>query len=129
MTIAMRVLGFVCLMDVAAAMLLLAACTDSSTAHRVYKPLPHSELDAYRSCESDEQCVWANNGCCDCANGGEDVAVRADKKAAFRARFQCDNTPCTVVGAVPACGTGIVACERGVCVYRPQAGAEAIGAP
>lgn len=109
--------------------LLQTACTDSPAARRAHEPLPLSTLDDYRQCERDDQCVWVNNGCCDCANGGQDIAVRADKKVSFRSHFQCENTPCTAVGAVPACGTGTVACERGLCAYRPKPNHEAIGAP
>lgn len=83
-------------------------------------PLPQSALDEYRHCESDEQCTWVNNGCCDCANGGEDVAVAVDKKDEFRARFDCSNTPCTLRGAVPACGTGTAVCEAGLCVFNAE---------
>lgn len=106
-------------MSVVALVLLLTACGDSSV-KRAREPRPLSTLDEYRRCERDDQCVWANNGCCDCANGGQDVAVHVDKKASFRALFQCANTPCTAIGAVPACGTGTVACEGGLCVFRPD---------
>lgn len=120
---------FMCWAKMAVVMLLQAACTDSSTSRRTHEPLPLTRLDEYRRCERDDQCVWVNNGCCDCVNGGEDVAVRADKAAAFRAHFQCDNIPCTTIGAVPGCGRGTVACERGLCVYRPLPNADKIGAP
>ena len=83
-------------------------------------PLPLAELEAYRHCETDAQCTWVNNGCCDCANGGEDVAVATTKKAAFRALFECANAPCTAVSIEPECGTGTVACEGGLCVFHPQ---------
>ena len=83
-------------------------------------PRPLSSLESYRHCERDDQCVWVNNGCCDCANGGEDIAVAIEKKAAFRSQFQCDNTPCTMMSVEPPCGTGKVACEAGLCVFHPS---------
>lgn len=93
-----------------------AACGRSDA--RQKGPLPLSELDAYRHCERDTQCTWVNNGCCDCANGGEEVAVAITKKDAFRALFECANTPCTEMSVEPPCGTGSVACEAGLCVFH-----------
>lgn len=115
-------------MSVVAIALLQSACTDSSPAKQT-RPLALSGLDDYRRCERDDQCVWVNNGCCDCANGGEDIAVRVDKKAAFRALFQCDNLPCTAIGSVPQCGTGEVACQSGLCVFRRQESDRVTGKP
>jgi hypothetical protein len=82
------------------------------------EPMPtHLTLD-YRACTNDADCVLAQNGCCDCANGGEDIAVRRDRAAAFRERFRCEDG-CTEIGG--SCGQGTITCEEQLCVYRPPA--------
>jgi hypothetical protein len=98
---------------------MLACCSSGGCSPApANEPLPLSELKAYRACQTDEQCVWVQNGCCDCANDGEDIAVARDKQAAFRALFSCKGVGCTEVAREPPCGTGTVACERGLCVFR-----------
>lgn len=92
------------------------ACSGSNDA--ATEPLPISSLDEYRRCVRDDQCTWINNGCCDCANGGEDIAVALDKAKAFRARFDCANTPCTAMDIEPPCGTGEATCKAGLCVFH-----------
>jgi hypothetical protein len=111
---------------VSLALLVCSACTRHDAAKpgqgAAKAPLPLASLAEYRRCERDDQCTWVTNGCCDCANGGDDIAVAADKKAAFRALFSCNDTPCTDVAVTPACGTGTAACEAGLCVFH-EAGA------
>lgn len=70
----------------------------------------------YRACEVDTDCVLALNGCCDCANGGRDIAIARDQAAAFNARFACTGA-CTERGG--DCGRGTIACEGKLCVYHP----------
>jgi hypothetical protein len=94
---------------------LLAACS----AKPQTGPLPDAELAPYQACATDADCTWITNGCCDCANGGTEIAVARGQEAAFRARFECTNLPCTTIGRTPECGTGTVACERARCVFRP----------
>ncbi|HEX7477416.1 MAG TPA: hypothetical protein VF331_06395 [Polyangiales bacterium] len=65
--------------------------------------------------KADAQCTYEVNGCCDCANGGQEIAVAHDQVDAFRARFACTGG-CTQ--RYRECGTGKVACERGLCVYH-----------
>ena len=79
--------------------------------------LSEAQTLPYRTCAVDSDCVYANNGCCDCANGGEDIAVNKTKLADFEALFNCENVACTMIGAVPACGSGTVSCRSGVCEY------------
>jgi len=71
----------------------------------------------YRACAADTDCVLAQNGCCDCANGGEDIAIHRDKLKAFTARFDCHG--CTEVAG--DCGQGKVTCENKLCMYREPA--------
>ena len=84
-------------------------------------PLPVEETLPYRACAEDVDCLYVTNGCCDCVNGGEDMAVNKEQLEAFRARFSCSGR-CTMIGALPACGSGALACEGGLCVYhrKPQ---------
>jgi hypothetical protein len=81
-------------------------------------PLPEPRTHAYRECSVDADCVYTYNGCCDCMNGGTDIAVRRDQLEAFRGQFQCGGQGCTEMGG--ECGTGTVACEQGLCVYRAK---------
>jgi hypothetical protein len=94
-----------------------AAPADSKPA-MLRTPMPVAELDQYRACVRDDDCVWVTNGCCDCANGGIEVAIARSQKAAFEARFDCSNLPCTRRGREIECGTGSVACENALCVFR-----------
>jgi hypothetical protein len=72
----------------------------------------------YRACATDTDCVLAQNGCCDCANGGEDIAIHRDHVEAFKARFQCGGG-CTEIGG--DCGRGAISCENKLCTYREPA--------
>lgn len=84
------------------------------------KPLTAFELGRYQYCGADADCVLAQNGCCDCANGGEDVAVNKERLAAFRARFDCLYVNCANKEVFPACGTGVVSCVNHKCKYFPD---------
>lgn len=81
------------------------------------RPLSDFELGRYQYCGSDRDCVAANNGCCDCANGGADVAVNRERLAAFEARFDCLYVSCSEKDTVPPCGSGIISCVNHKCVY------------
>lgn len=104
---------------VAAAFWALLGCSAQSAERGA--PLSASELQPFRGCQKDDDCVWVQNGCCDCANGGEDTAVARSKVTDFRARFACAGVGCTEVDREPACGAGTVACEHGACVFHPEA--------
>ena len=80
------------------------------------QPLPEKDTTDFRACATADDCVYAENGCCDCANGGEEIAINKSKIAAFRAMFQC--TGCTERAGT--CGTGRIACEQGLCVYHRE---------
>ena len=117
--------------SLATAVILGAACapsrnpsvdpTSASERHdKLSAPMAEHLTREYRACSTDGDCVVALNGCCDCANGGQDIAVRRDKAAAFRARFQCSGA-CTEMGG--DCGRGTARCEQRLCTYRePSAG-------
>jgi hypothetical protein len=92
-------------------------------------PLPDLELEKYLGCQSDIDCVYVNNGCCDCANSGfygddqmriekgKEIAVNKNKMADFKARFNCAGVSCTERLGVPACGDGIVTCKNNLCNF------------
>ena len=82
-------------------------------------PLPEAFTVPYRHCDSDSDCVFVNNGCCDCANGGRELAVNKAALDAFKKRIICPKvTICTERGRTPPCGAGAVSCENHRCVYR-----------
>ena len=81
-------------------------------------PMSEDQARSFRTCTSDAQCVYALNGCCDCANGGNDFAVARTQLDAFRAQFECGGA-CSEVGA--DCARGTVVCEQGLCAYRAPA--------
>ncbi|MCX6111773.1 MAG: hypothetical protein NTY22_00580 [Proteobacteria bacterium] len=80
-------------------------------------PLSDSETLKYRSCTHDLDCIYTQNGCCDCANGGADIAINLNKLTEFRDNFHCNNVACSMIAAVPACGSGTVSCKSGLCEY------------
>ena len=81
------------------------------------KPLSAFELGRYQYCGDDKDCQYAVNGCCDCANGSEDVAVNKERYQAFRARFACLYVSCGESTSEPPCGTGVVSCVNHKCRY------------
>lgn len=106
--------------------LIATACATSSSSNGSSEP-PGSTFSApmdehltleYRACTTDTDCVLALNGCCDCANGGQDIAVHRDHASAFQARFKCTGG-CTEIGG--NCGQGAIACENKLCTYREPA--------
>jgi len=80
------------------------------------KPLSSYELGRYQYCGDDRDCMAAVNGCCDCANGGEDVSVNKERFEAFRARFSCMYVGCGEKDG-QKCGTGLVSCVNHKCRY------------
>jgi len=85
----------------------------SSGTAAVAEPATH----AYRACQADSDCVYVQNGCCDCANGGGALAVRRDQLEAFRANFKCEAADCTAMMRDPGCESGTVSCRAGLCEY------------
>lgn len=79
--------------------------------------LSEFELGKYQYCGTDSDCIKANNGCCDCANGGADVAVNRKDYDSFRARFDCLHVNCTERARIPACASGVVSCVNHKCKY------------
>lgn len=101
---------------------LLAVCSygkpakADGVATKTDKPLSDLELSAFQYCGADKDCVKAVNGCCDCVNGGVDVAVNKEKLSDFQNRFDCNSTSCENTNN-QHCGTGVVSCVEHKCQY------------
>lgn len=92
-----------------------AACSSSN-----HQPLDAQALKKFQACNSAADCVFAQNGCCDCANGGASIAINQNQQDAFEAQFDCENVACTEIAAVPACNVGTISCEDDLCKFtRP----------
>lgn len=98
----------------AAAVLLLsfAACNPNYP--------PPDELPAeYTACDTAEDCVIVELGCCDACNGGEARSVAADQAAAVADEFAevcVGDTSCTLIGCAPletTCNAGVCGMEQG----------------
>ncbi len=82
-------------------------------------PISSAELDRFLRCEEDTDCIFVNNGCCDCANGGIEIAINASLLPDFLNLFDCSNVSCTEMARQPACASGTVKCsESGKCDYE-----------
>ena len=83
-------------------------------------PISPFELAKYQYCGSDADCVGEINGCCDCANGGEEVAINKERIAAFRANFECLHVACGDKAPETPCFSGVVSCVNHRCKYFSQ---------
>ena len=100
---------------------LLVACGSGGNGNAI-DPLSSDKLSEFQSCAVDSDCVVAQNGCCDCANGGQDVAVNKDELDDFQSSFNCAAVLCTALGAIPPCGSGTTKCDLGKCTFIPPEG-------
>ncbi|HOW16168.1 MAG TPA: hypothetical protein PK443_00490 [bacterium] len=86
------------------------------------KKLSREQTLSYRYCELDSDCTYANNGCCDCANGGETIAVNIIELTDFTSLFECENVSCTEIAPSIPCDQGTAKCVDGICeFYRDRA--------
>ena len=85
------------------------------------KPLSDFELAKYQYCGSDRDCTVAVNGCCDCANGGQEVGVNKERLRDFQKRFDCLYAQCSHEPANPPCFNGVVSCLDHRCQYFDDA--------
>ncbi len=81
------------------------------------------DLGKYQYCGEDSDCVAVQNGCCDCANGGSDVAINKIHLEDFKARFHCEDVMCTARAKIPPCGSGVVSCVNHECRYVQESDA------
>ena len=101
-------------------LLCLASCAHVSPGER---PLPAEYFRAYQACDHDTDCVRANNGCCDCANGGELISVHRKHEKDVRDLFHCPHVMCTQMAGdcsfqVPYCKKAKGA-QSGLCALKP----------
>lgn len=80
-------------------------------------PVTASVLSQYQGCNVNSDCVWFNNGCCDCANGGQETAVNRNMNAQAADLFNCAGVACTMRAKIPPCGTGSVFCNSNKCEF------------
>lgn len=96
-----------------------ASCGREQNAKNPGAPLAPSETREFQACAADDDCIYVQNGCCDCANGGADLAINKKFEKAFLAKRKCsEKFPCTLMGMIPACGSGKVSCTDGMCAYK-----------
>jgi hypothetical protein len=81
------------------------------------QPLSEEQTRSFRACATQADCEITLNGCCDCANGGEDVAVNKARVVEFRQQFDCSQTHCNNEGTMAPCRSGEVSCVDGLCRY------------
>jgi hypothetical protein len=77
-------------------------------------PLAGSDLAKYQDCKTDDDCVYAQNGSCDCNNGGMGVAINRTLINDFKKNFEAA-TCGTIQGA--SCTNGLPRCEQNKCLY------------
>lgn len=79
--------------------------------------LTDDQLKEFQECSEDAECVYVDNGCCDCANGGKEAAVNVTKVADFKKALDCSDARCTELARIPECGTGQIKCNEGLCTF------------
>lgn len=99
------------------------ACSANEKVDPARRRVPERDLAAFQRRARDEDRTWATNGCCDCANGGNEIGIARNQDAAFKKRLArgTKNRPCTMMAIELACGTGEIKCEASRCVFRPSA--------
>ena len=89
--------------------------------------LPEELTMQFRGCHEDSDCVYVNNGCCDCTTGGREIAVHRDHKRRFEEQVLCPYWfECPDRKRDPPCGSGHSVCHEGVCRYIVPEGATRI---
>ena len=83
------------------------------------EPLGAFELARYQYCGRDSDCIIVQNGCCDCAQGGEQAAINKNRLEAFEANFSCLNAECgeREPRRVISCRDAVVSCVQHKCKH------------
>ncbi len=89
---------------------------------------PDEETLSYRYCREDAECVYVNNGCCDCSTVGQEIAVNRQEAERFTKDLDCpdwftEHCP-TDRQRDPPCGSGQSVCQNGICRYLAPEGAK-----
>ncbi len=72
------------------------------------------------SCETDEDCVKVDAGCCGCNEGGEAIAIHKNRQSSWEAQLQenCSDVMCPqVISNHPSCEKEAV-CVNNECVLE-----------
>jgi len=93
-------------------------CAPTLNKSRNMLPLPDDVLNQYQHCDTDDDCIYVNNGCCDCANGGFESCIRREFLGHYYNHFSCSNVICTGIGRDPPCGTGTPRCRNNKCFFE-----------
>ena len=80
-------------------------------------PISEEDLYRFRYCGSDSDCIAVVNGCCDCANGGQEVAIAKSSLGEFKALFDCNQVSCGQRYPTPECRQGYVSCLKNRCTF------------
>ena len=86
-----------------------------------YQVKSAADLAPYQGCSADADCVYAQNGVCDCGNGGAATAVNKSMLAKFNSSFDTRDVSCTLLVKIPPCESGTAACKAGLCEFTPAA--------
>ncbi len=73
----------------------LPLCSCSHAPGALTEARTDKELKKLQSCDADSDCVRVDNGCCDCANGGQSTAINRQYEKEFRDGFDCRNVFCS----------------------------------
>lgn len=110
-------LRIVCILSLLSVIFFASSALADGMSKERTAPLSDVELLPYNRCNKDRECIYVQNGCCDCANGGKDAAINKSRLADFKKLFKCHQTACTMMAAVPECGSGVVSCIEHRCRY------------
>jgi len=80
------------------------------------EPYSESELNKFQYCGSDDDCIALSNGCCDCAQGGQFVAINKERQPDFGGNFNCIDFVCPKPDR-SLCMKGVVSCVEHKCRY------------
>lgn len=78
-------------------------------------PLGEFDLARYQYCGKDSDCVLTVNGCCDCEQGGQQVAVNQQRLEDFRKNFDCLYVSCGEGQPDNRCANAVVSCVDHKC--------------
>lgn len=94
--------------------LLLTACARAPTK----LSNPRTDLAPLQRCDDASECVRVDNGCCNCANGGDTISINRKFEKEFRTSFDCEGVVCTERAG--DCLFREPACVNHLCVLGPQ---------
>ena len=79
--------------------------------------LSDQKLLEYQYCGKDSDCMEVINGCCQCLQGDEYVAIAKNRYLDFKKNFVCENVSCPKEDTYKNCEEGLVSCINHRCTY------------